>query len=209
MRCCTASALQGSARAKRFPDGGFVDAPWVPAARRVASERLIDDCWRVRRATVHGGPTSCALEHCTPGWVCRSIRCGSATSLSSEDRSRNECQGARWRDRVFVTMARNAGSILRFLQHPHNRGRVGTRVIPRLKPGWLELRLRRDGRSAAAVARLRYGITVIGVTGPRDLSSRRCPVKSCKRYAPRGPVESKSSVDRAAVLGANASPMCS
>ena len=47
----------------------FLDVPWVPAARRVASERLIDDCWRVtaRYGFMERPDVALALEHCAPG----------------------------------------------------------------------------------------------------------------------------------------------
>ena len=47
----------------------FLDVPWVPAARRVASERLADDCWRVtaRYGFMERPDVVLALEHCAPG----------------------------------------------------------------------------------------------------------------------------------------------
>jgi KUP system potassium uptake protein len=110
----------------------FVDVPWVPSARRVASERLIDDCWRItaRYGFMERPDVVLALEHCAPGGL-RIDPMQVSYFLSREKivpgtRGRG---GVRWRDRVFAAMARNAGSITDFFNIPTNQVvELGTRV---------------------------------------------------------------------------------
>jgi KUP system potassium uptake protein len=110
----------------------FLDTPWVPAARRVASERLVDDCWRVtaRYGFMERPDVVLALEHCAPGGLqVDPMRVSYFLSREKIVPGTNAKGAARWRDRVFVTMARNAGSITDFFNVPTNQVvELGTRV---------------------------------------------------------------------------------
>jgi KUP system potassium uptake protein len=110
----------------------FLDAPWVPAARRVASERLIGDCWRVtaRYGFMERPDVVLALEHCAPGGLqVDPMRVSYFLSREKIVPGTSAKGAARWRDQVFVAMARNAGSITDFFNVPTNQVvELGTRV---------------------------------------------------------------------------------
>ena len=110
----------------------FLDTPWVPVARRVASERLIDDCWRVtaRYGFMEQPDVVLALEHCAPGGLqVDPMRVSYFLSREKIVPGTSAKGVVRWRDRVFVTMARNAGSITDFFNVPTNQVvELGTRV---------------------------------------------------------------------------------
>jgi KUP system potassium uptake protein len=110
----------------------FLDAPWVPASRRVASERLIDDCWRVtaRYGFMERPDVVLALEHCAPGGLqVDPMRVSYFLSREKIVPGTAAKGVVRWRDLDFVTMARNAGSITDFFNVPTNQVvELGTRV---------------------------------------------------------------------------------
>ncbi|HEX4522080.1 MAG TPA: potassium transporter Kup [Casimicrobiaceae bacterium] len=110
----------------------FLDAPWVPAGRRVASEYLIDDCWRVtaRYGFMERPDIVLALEHCAPGGLqVDPMRVSYFLSREKIVPGTTAKGVVRWRDRLFVTMARNAGSITDFFNIPTNQVvELGTRV---------------------------------------------------------------------------------
>jgi KUP system potassium uptake protein len=110
----------------------FHDTPWVPVANRVAVEAVARAVWRV---TVNYGFKDTpdipqALELC---------RCGHgldinlfATSYFLSRETLVPATGgnmARWRERLFAAMSRNAGSVVEFFRIPANSViELGTRV---------------------------------------------------------------------------------
>jgi KUP system potassium uptake protein len=110
----------------------FQPVPRVADAKRVECEPLADGCWRV---LVHYGFTEDpdvpgALEHCGPaGLVVEPME---ATYFLSREKVVPGAKAggmAPWRDRLFVAMARNAGSVTDFFRLPTNRVvELGTRV---------------------------------------------------------------------------------
>jgi KUP system potassium uptake protein len=110
----------------------FGDVPSVPSGRRVASERLADDCWRVtaRYGFMERPDVALALELCAPEGL-QLDPMEVTYFLSREKIVPRTTEGgiAQWRDRVFATMARNAGSITDFFNIPTNRVvELGTRI---------------------------------------------------------------------------------
>jgi len=110
----------------------FLDTPSVPVARRVASQRLIDDCWRVtaRYGFMERPDVVLALEHCTPaGLQVDPMRVSYFLSREKIVPGTSAKGVVRWRDRLFVAMARNAGSVTDFFNVPTNQVvELGTRV---------------------------------------------------------------------------------
>ena len=110
----------------------FADVPSVPSGRRVVSERLADDCWRVtaRYGFMERPDVALALELCAPEGL--QLDPMEITYFLSREKivPRTTDNGiAQWRDRIFATMARNAGSITDFFNIPTNRVvELGTRV---------------------------------------------------------------------------------
>jgi KUP system potassium uptake protein len=110
----------------------FRDVPWVSAAHRVACEHLANDCWRI---SAHYGfleqpDVALALEVCAPAGL--ELDPMQVTYFLSREKivpGASERGLARWRDRIFAAMARNAGSITDFFNIPTNRVvELGTRV---------------------------------------------------------------------------------
>jgi KUP system potassium uptake protein len=109
------------------------DVPWVSFEDRVVCERLGNGCWRVRvrfgfmnRTDVHA-----ALQLCAPqGLVFEPME--TSFFVSRQKIVPNEGRGvgmALWRDRLFATMARNAGDVTDYFNIPDNRViELGTRV---------------------------------------------------------------------------------
>ncbi|HEX8009854.1 MAG TPA: potassium transporter Kup [Casimicrobiaceae bacterium] len=110
----------------------FSDAPWVRSGRRVVSERLNDDCWRIiaRYGFMEKPDVALALELCAPEGL--QLDPMEVTYFLSREKivpGATEGRFARWRDRIFAAMARNAGSITDFFNIPTNRVvDLGTRV---------------------------------------------------------------------------------
>ena len=110
----------------------FRDVPWVSAERRVTCEHLANDCWRI---SAHYGfleqpDVALALEVCAPEGL--ELDPMQVTYFLSREKivpGASERGLARWRDRIFAAMARNAGSITDFFNIPTNRVvELGTRV---------------------------------------------------------------------------------
>jgi KUP system potassium uptake protein len=111
----------------------FHDEPWVPEDERIACEQLANACWRVR---VRYGfldrlDVGLALELCGPhGLQLDSMQV--SFFLSREKIvpvAGGGSQLARWRERIFSAMARNAGNITDYFNIPTNRViELGTRV---------------------------------------------------------------------------------
>jgi KUP system potassium uptake protein len=108
------------------------DVPWVSAARRIVSERIIDNCWRIsaRYGFMEQPDVAAALALCSPAGL--NLDPMEVTYFLSREKivpSTTERGIARWRDRIFTAMARNAGDITDFFQIPTNRVvELGTRV---------------------------------------------------------------------------------
>ena len=110
----------------------FADVPSVPSGRRVLSERLADDCWRVtaRYGFMERPDVALALELCAPEGL--QLDPMEVTYFLSREKIVPRTTGrgiAQWRDRIFAAMARNAGDITDFFNIPTNRVvELGTRV---------------------------------------------------------------------------------
>jgi KUP system potassium uptake protein len=111
----------------------FRDVPWVSLQDRVQSEEIGPDCWRV---TVHYGfmdqpDIVAALETCGPsGLQVDPMEVSYFLSREKIVPSTVAKSGiARWRDLLFATMARNAGSVTDYFKIPPNRVvELGTRI---------------------------------------------------------------------------------
>jgi KUP system potassium uptake protein len=111
----------------------FLDVPWVPFEERVACKDLGHDCWRV---VVHYGfmdrpDVGTALEQC--GALGLQIEPMDVSYFMSREMIVPSAGAksllARWRDRIFSAMARNAGSVTDFFNIPANQVvELGTRV---------------------------------------------------------------------------------
>ncbi len=104
----------------------------MSAAHRVACEHLANDCWRI---SAHYGfieqpDVALALEVCAPeGLELDPMQVSYFLSREKIVPGTSERGLARWRDRIFAAMARNAGSITDFFNIPTNRVvELGTRV---------------------------------------------------------------------------------
>jgi KUP system potassium uptake protein len=110
----------------------FRDVPWVRSEHRVVSQRLAHDCWRVsaRYGFMERPDVVLALELCAPEGL--QLDPMEVTYFTSRERivPGMTAKGiAGWRQRVFVAMARNAGSVTDFFNVPPNRVvELGTRV---------------------------------------------------------------------------------
>jgi KUP system potassium uptake protein len=111
----------------------FDDRPWLGSQERVACDSMGNGCWRV---VVHCGFMELpdiphALELCGPrGLVVDPMEVSFFLSRERIVAGREADHGmARWRDRLFAAMARNAGSVSDFFNIPANRVvELGTRV---------------------------------------------------------------------------------
>jgi KUP system potassium uptake protein len=110
----------------------FREVPWVEPECRVVCERLADDCWRVgaRYGFLERPDVALALEICAPEGL--QLDPMEVTYFLSREKlvpGTAEKGIARWRDRIFAAMVRNAGSITDFFNIPSNRVvELGTRV---------------------------------------------------------------------------------
>ena len=111
----------------------FRDVPWVPSAERVACSRLGHECWRVavRYGFMDRPDVGVALELCGPAGL--QIEPMEISYFMSREKivpsavAKNAL--ARFRDRVFTAMARNAGSVTDYFNIPTNQVvELGTRV---------------------------------------------------------------------------------
>jgi KUP system potassium uptake protein len=110
----------------------FKDVPWVTPENRVLCEHLAHDCWRVtaRYGFIEPPDVVLALEMCAPAGL--QVEPMDVSYFLSREQivAGAEDEGmARWRDRLFAAMARNAGSVTDFFNIPTNRVvELGTRV---------------------------------------------------------------------------------
>jgi KUP system potassium uptake protein len=110
----------------------FLDVPWAPSTRRITTGRLTGECWRViaRYGFMERPDVVLALELCAPdGLQLDPMQVSYFLSREQIVPGSSETGFARWRDRVFAAMARNAGSITDFFNVPANQVvELGTRV---------------------------------------------------------------------------------
>jgi KUP system potassium uptake protein len=110
----------------------FQDRPWVDPADQVDCEAMGHDCWRV---IVHCGfmdlpNVDAALARCTgQGLVIEPMETSYFLSREKIVPGAEDSSVARWRDRIFAAMARNASSTSDFFDLPMNRVvELGTRI---------------------------------------------------------------------------------
>ncbi|MBW8831127.1 MAG: potassium transporter Kup [Burkholderiales bacterium] len=109
----------------------FHDVPWIPSDERVEVKALVDGFWRVR--VNYGFKNSPdiprALESCEPHGL-RINTFETSYFLSRETVVPTKGSGmAHWREKLFATMSRNAGSVVEFFKLPNNSViELGTRV---------------------------------------------------------------------------------
>jgi KUP system potassium uptake protein len=110
----------------------FRDVPMVSSKRRVVSERLTEDCWRITAGYgfMEQPDVAHALELCAPEGL--QLDPMQVTYFLSREKlvpGTTDRGIERWRDRIFAAMARNAGDITDFFNIPTNRVvELGTRV---------------------------------------------------------------------------------
>jgi KUP system potassium uptake protein len=110
----------------------FRDVPWVAPDEQVVCEHLANNCWRVtvRYGFMDTPDVVVALEMC--GQAGLEVEPMNVSYFLSREKivAGEEGEGmARWRDRIFAAMARNAGSITDFFNIPTNQVvELGTRV---------------------------------------------------------------------------------
>ena len=110
----------------------FVDAPWIDDGDRVECERLAHDCWRItaRYGFMEEPDVGLALECCGPaGLQVEPLELSYFLSREKIIAGNGDGGMARWRDRLFAAMARNAGSVSDYFNVPSNRVvELGSRV---------------------------------------------------------------------------------
>ena len=111
----------------------FHDVPWIEEPERAECEALGDGCWRVRAryGFMDRPDIGLALELCAPhGLHLDPMETSYFISREKIVLGAAGGQGmAAWRDRIFVAMARNAGSASDFFNIPINRVvELGTQV---------------------------------------------------------------------------------
>ena len=110
----------------------FRDVPWIASEDRVRCERLAQDCWRVIACFgfMEEPNVPLALELCAAhGLQLEPMDVSYFLSREKIVPGTAERGMARWRDRLFAAMARNAGTISDFFEIPTNRVvELGTRV---------------------------------------------------------------------------------
>ena len=107
------------------------DVPWVPFDERVAVEALGHGCWRVtaRFGFKNRADVPQALELCRDAGL--EFEMMTISFFLSRETIISTPRGgmAQWRERLFATMARNAGSAAAYFNLPTNRViELGTQV---------------------------------------------------------------------------------
>ena len=100
----------------------FRDEPVVPAAQRLAVEPLGHDFWRVRvtYGFMEAPDVPVALEACRGHGLDINLFAVSYFLSRAIVIPRHGASRARWRESLFATMARDAGSVAEFFQLPPN-----------------------------------------------------------------------------------------
>jgi KUP system potassium uptake protein len=111
----------------------FHDRPWIrDEAEAVECEELGQGCWRVKvNCGFMDSPDICrALERCAAhGLTLEEMEVSYFLSREKIVPGETDKGMARWRDRIFAAMARNAGSVSDYFNIPPNRVvELGTRV---------------------------------------------------------------------------------
>jgi len=111
----------------------FRDVPWISFEDRISCEKLGHCCWRVvvRYGFMNEPDVGAALELCGPAGL--QIEPQEVSYFMSREKivpsARAKSVLARWRDRIFAAMARNAGSVTDFFRIPTNQVvELGTRM---------------------------------------------------------------------------------
>jgi KUP system potassium uptake protein len=109
----------------------FKDVPWVPSSERVMVESLGHDCYRIKLyfGFMNRPDVPQALEKCRDyGLEFNLLETSFFVSRETVIPTTGD-EMAMWRERLFVTMARNAGSIVEYFSIPSNRViELGTQV---------------------------------------------------------------------------------
>jgi KUP system potassium uptake protein len=110
----------------------FDDVPWVDPPYRIVCSRIGECCWQVvaRYGFMEQPDVEHALELCGPaGLQAEPMEVTYFLSREKVVPAATEHGMALWRDRLFATMARNAGNVTDFFNIPLNRVvELGTRV---------------------------------------------------------------------------------
>jgi KUP system potassium uptake protein len=108
------------------------DVPWVSFEDRVRVERLGNGCWRLRLryGFMNRPDVTSALDLCGPlGLKFEPMETSFFVSRQKIVATEGGIGMAFWRDRLFATMARNAGDVTDYFNIPTNRViELGTRV---------------------------------------------------------------------------------
>jgi KUP system potassium uptake protein len=110
----------------------FREVPWVPFEERVICEKMRANCWRVRvrYGFMNRADVSRALEHC--GALGLEVDAMQTSYFVSRQRvvpAPGPGAMAFWRERLFATMARNAGNVTDYFNIPANQVvELGSRV---------------------------------------------------------------------------------
>jgi KUP system potassium uptake protein len=110
----------------------FREVPWVPFEERVICEKMRANCWRVRvrYGFMNRADVSRALEHC--GALGLEVDAMQTSYFVSRQRvvpAPGPGGMAFWRERLFATMARNAGNVTDYFNIPANQVvELGARV---------------------------------------------------------------------------------
>jgi len=110
----------------------FQDRPWLDSDQHVKCEDLGNGCWRVlsRCGFMELPDIVHALALCEPhGLRIEPMEVSYFLSREKVVAGESDHGMARWRDRIFAAMARNAGSVSDFFNIPTNRVvELGTRI---------------------------------------------------------------------------------
>ena len=110
----------------------ILEEPWVSKKERVVCQKLADGCWRVRVSYgfLDRPDVTKALGLCADaGLPIEMMETSFFLSRELIAAAEGGAGMARWRDRIFAAMARNAGSITDFFNIPPNRViELGTRI---------------------------------------------------------------------------------
>jgi KUP system potassium uptake protein len=108
------------------------EEPWVSSKERVVCQKLAHGCWRVRVSYgfLDRPDVTKALGLCAgAGLPIEMMETSFFLSRELIAAAEGGAGMARWRDRMFAAMARNAGSVTDFFNIPPNRViELGTRI---------------------------------------------------------------------------------